>query len=212
MPRAKQRTPELRDRVLAAALATLSNEGAAALTTRAVARAAGTSVPAVYELFGDKSGLVRELFFTGFRRLHAFLLHAPAASDPRADLLRIAQAFREFTQAEPVLSQLMFSRPFAHFHPSPSDAQAGAAVRGYLVERVTTAIGAGMLEGDPVDIAHVLLATVQGLAVQESGGWLGSTPASTARRWQLAVDAVLRGFAPPMTAFISDFYQGQKAQ
>jgi hypothetical protein len=30
-----------------------------------------TSVPAVYELFGDKAGLVREIFFEGFRRLGA---------------------------------------------------------------------------------------------------------------------------------------------
>jgi AcrR family transcriptional regulator len=196
MPRAKQRTPELRERVLAAALATLSNDGTAALTTRAVAQAAGTSVPAVYELFGDKSGLVRELFFTGFRRLHAFLLDAPAAADPDADLRRIAGTFREFTLAEPVLAQLMFSRPFAHFHPSRSDAAAGAAVRGYLVERVAAAVNAGVLEGDPVDIAHILLATAAGLAVQESGGWLGSTPSSAGRRWRLAIEAVLRGLAP----------------
>src|SRR5580704_4955904 len=98
MPRAKQRTPELRDRVLQVALAMLANEGAGALTTRAVAQAAGTSVPAVYELFGDKAGLVRELFFAGFRQLHARLLHpvhpavdsAAGSADPRADLVHIA--------------------------------------------------------------------------------------------------------------------------
>ncbi len=56
-----------------------------------------------------------------------------------------------------------------------------------VVERVAAAVQAGVLDGDPVDIAHVLLATVQGLAVQESGGWLGSTPASIERRWNLAI-------------------------
>ena len=45
-------------------------------------RAAGaaTSTPAVYELFGDKAGLVRELFFEGFR-----MLAAPSRPARRAD-------------------------------------------------------------------------------------------------------------------------------
>ena len=196
MPRAKQRTPELRDRVLAVALAMLAADGVGALTTRAVARAADTSVPAVYELFGDKAGLVREMFFTGFRRLHGRLLELDAASDPRTGLVRIAMAFRGFARDEPVLTQLMFSRPLAEFDPSPADSQAGAVVRGYVVDQVSAAVRAGLLAGDPVDIAHVLLATVQGLAVQENGGWLGSTPASLERRWALAVDAVLEGLTP----------------
>ncbi len=199
MPRAKQHTPELRDRVLAAALALLANDGVGALTTRAVAQAAGTSVPAVYEFFGDKAGLVRELFFSGFRRLHQRLIEGAATGDPRADLVQMATTFRAFAQDEPVLAQLMFSRPFAAFDPGPADTRAGAAVRSHVVDRVTAAVQAGVLAGDPVDpvdIAHVLLATVQGLAVQESGGWLGSTPPSRERRWELAVGAVLSGLAP----------------
>ncbi|HEX4019487.1 MAG TPA: TetR/AcrR family transcriptional regulator [Frankiaceae bacterium] len=196
MPRAKQRTPELRERVLAAGLAMLARDGAAALTTRAVAQAAGTSAPAVYELFGDKAGLVREMFFTGFRRLHQRLLERDTGSDPRAKLIGLALTFRAFAGDEPGLAQLMFSRPFAEFDPSPQDARAGAAVRGHVVDRVSAALRAGVLAGDAVDIAHVLLATVQGLAVQEAGGWLGSTPASLERRWALAVESVLLGLRP----------------
>jgi AcrR family transcriptional regulator len=72
MPRAKQRTPELRDRLLQVAVETLESEGVGGFTTRRVAEEAATSTPAVYELFGDKAGLVREVFFEGFRllRLH----------------------------------------------------------------------------------------------------------------------------------------------
>ena len=77
MPRAKQRTPELRDRVLDVAITTLGEEGIARFTTRRVAERAGTSVPAVYELFDDKAGLVRAMFFEGFR-----LLGARAGQDP----------------------------------------------------------------------------------------------------------------------------------
>jgi len=69
VPRAKQRTPELRDRVLQVAVSMLADEGFGGFTTRKVAQGAATSVPAVYELFGDKAGLVREVFFEGFRQL-----------------------------------------------------------------------------------------------------------------------------------------------
>ena len=69
MPRTKQRTPELRERVLAVAVDLLAEEGAAGLTARSLAARADTSAPALYELFGDKSGVVRELYFEGFRQL-----------------------------------------------------------------------------------------------------------------------------------------------
>src|SRR3712207_1700118 len=86
MPREKQRTPELRDRVLHAAVAMLADEGLAGFTTRKVANGASTSIPAVYELFGDKAGLVREILFEGFRRLHAQLSRLEPTDDPQADL------------------------------------------------------------------------------------------------------------------------------
>jgi len=57
MPRTKQRTPELRERALAIAVELLAEEGAGGLTTRSLAARAGTSASALYELFGDKSGV-----------------------------------------------------------------------------------------------------------------------------------------------------------
>jgi AcrR family transcriptional regulator len=195
MPRAKQRTPELRERVLQVALAVLTTGGVGGFTTRKIAEAAATSVPAVYELFGDKAGLVREMFFDGFRQLLRRLDRIVTSGDPRTDLASVITTFRGFVRDEPVLARVMFSRPFADFDPGPEDAQAGSAVREFIVDHVARAVGAGQLHGDPTDIAHVLLATAQGLAAQESAGWLGTTAASADRRWSLAVTAVLDGLA-----------------
>ncbi len=69
MPRVKQRTPELREHVLDVAIAMLAADGVTGFTTRRLAQRAQTSTPAVYELFGDKAGLLREVFFAGFRLL-----------------------------------------------------------------------------------------------------------------------------------------------
>ena len=59
MPRQKQRTEELRDRILETAVDLIATEGVSGFTTRRIVEEASTSIPAMYELFGDKSGLAR---------------------------------------------------------------------------------------------------------------------------------------------------------
>jgi AcrR family transcriptional regulator len=196
VPRTKQRTPELRDRVLHVAIAMLDEHGVAAFTARNVAQGAQTSVPAVYELFGDKAGLVREMFFEGFVQLRGRLDALPVSSDPRADLLAVVDAYRSFVRGNPVLAAVMFSRPFADFDPGPVELKKTGSVRRFVVERVRRGIDAGVLAGDETDIAHALLALAQGLAAQENAGWLGTSKASVDRRWSLAFDALIAGLGP----------------
>jgi AcrR family transcriptional regulator len=193
LPRPKQRTAQLRDHVLRAARALLESEGVEGFTARSIARQAGTSMPAMYELFGDKAGLMRALFFEGFRALRRQLDQLEPSPHPRADMERAAALFRAFVQANPVLSDLMFSQPFASFDPGPAEQQAGGAVREFLVSAVRRCIDARLLSGDATDIAHVLVALVQGLAAQERAGWLGSSKASVDRRWRLGIQATLDG-------------------
>jgi AcrR family transcriptional regulator len=196
MPRPKQRTPALRERVLRAAVETLAGDGIAGFTARRVAQDAATSVPAVYELFGDKAGLVREVYFEGFRQLRHRLDELSEHDDPRSDLLAVVATFRTFVRENPVLAEIMFSRPFVDFDPGPEDRRATASVREFIVSRVRRAVEAGVIAGDPTDIAHVLLALAQGLAAQEAAGWLGTSTASVNRRWSLAFRAALDGLAP----------------
>jgi AcrR family transcriptional regulator len=195
MPRAKRRTPELRDRVLQAAVDILTTEGVAGVTTRNVAEGAGTSTPAVYELFGDKAGLVREMFFEGFRMLSRRLGELSPSGDPRADMIAVIPVLRVFAQDNPALARLMFSRAFAEFDPGPSERQAGAAVREFIVARVRRCTDAGVIAGDPADVAHVLLAVAQGLILQETAGWLGTSSASIDRRWDLATAVLANGLS-----------------
>ena len=193
MPRAKQRTPELRDHVLSVAVELLVREGVAGFTTRSVARQAGTSTPAVYELFGDKRGMVREVFFEGFRLLRRRLENLADSDDPRSDLIQLVEIYRNFISENPVLSEVMFSRPFTDFEPGPSELEASSSVRIFIVERVRRCIDAGILHGDESDIAHVLVSLLQGLAAAENARRLGTSHESIDRRWALAVNAVLDG-------------------
>jgi AcrR family transcriptional regulator len=195
VPRLKQRTPALREQVLTAAVELLSSDGVGAFTTRRVARLAGTSTPAVYELFGDKEGLLRAVFFEGFRLLRVQLAALSTSEDPRADLLALAGAYRIFLAEHGTLAEVMFSRPFTEFAPGRLDAEAVGSVRTLIVARVRRCIEAGQLAGDETDIAHALVALTQGLAAAESTGRLGGSAASIERRWALAINALLAGLS-----------------
>lgn len=193
MPRTKQRTPDLRDRLLQVAVETLSNEGVAGFTTRKVAQHAATSTPAVYELFGDKAGLVREIFFEGFRMLRRRLDGVEPTDDPRADIVRLVEAYRRFIVENPVLADVMFTRPFADFDPGPDELAAGRDVRELIVEHVRRCIDARVFAGDATDIAHVIVSLTQGLAAAETAQRLGTSNASVNRRWRLGIESLLDG-------------------
>ena len=94
----------------------------------------------------------------------------------------------------PVLAQVMFSRPFTDFDPGPAEIEATSSVRLLIVEHVRRCVDAGVIRGDETDIAHIVVALVQGLAAAEIARRLGTTRKSIERRWELALGAVLSGF------------------
>lgn len=196
VPRTKQRTTALRERGVASALAVLAEEGVAGLTTRTVARRANASVPAIYEVFGDKAGLIREVFVEGFRMLADELEQVAGSSDPLEALLRVCETFRQFVLAHPVLAQTMFSRPFAEFNPTAEDNKAGLRVSKVFVGHARAAVRAGALEGDPTDIAHMFFAFVEGLAAAESANRLGGSKQAIDRRWRLSLSTLIKGLQP----------------
>ncbi|MEU4832463.1 TetR/AcrR family transcriptional regulator [Streptosporangium sp. NPDC023615] len=101
----------LRQRVVEAAAALLAREGRDAVTTRAVASAAGVQPPAIYRLFGDKDGLLDAVAEYGFT---SFLMTKHVDPDPGhpVDDLRAGWDLAvEFGLANPALYTLMYSEP-----------------------------------------------------------------------------------------------------
>ena len=124
----------------------------AGFTARSVAREAQTSTPAVYELFGDKGGLIRELFFEGFRLLRRHLEVFVETEDPRVgNVIQIVELYRGFIRENRVLSEVMFAHLFTDFEASRSELRAAGAVRSFIVERVRRCIDAGLMHGDEAD-------------------------------------------------------------
>jgi AcrR family transcriptional regulator len=192
VPRPKLRNDALRSGVLAAAVRVLETDRTA-VTARAVAGAASTSTAAVYELFGDKGGLLRAVFYEAFSLLRDEMAAVPMTDDARADLISLMAATRRFAISRPMLFEIMFARPFVEFDPDEADAEAAVEIMRTVLSAVGRAQRAGVLQGDRRDIAHVLVSVNRGLIASELAGTAGSSPGSVERRWRLGIDAVLEG-------------------
>jgi AcrR family transcriptional regulator len=92
-------------------------EGAAAVSVRKVAAAAGTTTRAVYTLFGSQEGLLFEaLGVRTFNLLTEALSNHPETDDPVDDLVEMGIAvFRTFVLEHPALFQIVFQRAISGF-------------------------------------------------------------------------------------------------
>jgi len=146
-----------RARIVEAAADLLARGGREAVTTRAVAAAAGVQPPTIYRLFGDKVGLLDAV---AEQRFQAYLRQKgerPAAGDPVEELRAGWDLHVGFGLANPGLYALMYGdpRPGA---PSPAAERAVAMLRA-LVRRIAEA---GRLRVAEEQAAHLVHATARG--------------------------------------------------
>lgn len=135
---------DVRAGIVAAAARLLHEEGADAVTTRAVAQAAGVQAPTIYRLFGDKNGLVDAV---AEHVMAAYVATKSTAAegedgDPVADLRAAWRTHVEFGLANPDLYALMGRRGRGGRSPATD---AGIAV---LRARVRRLAAAGLLQVD----------------------------------------------------------------
>lgn len=102
---------DTRERLVKAAADLLIEGGKEAVSTRAVASAAGVQAPTLYRLFGDKDGLLDAVAAFGFSGYLA-TKHAMGASDnPVDDLRRGWELHIGFGLARPAFYLLMYGEP-----------------------------------------------------------------------------------------------------
>ncbi|MEV3922388.1 TetR/AcrR family transcriptional regulator [Actinomadura coerulea] len=102
---------QTRRRVIEVALDLLERGGREAVTTRAVAEAAGVQPPALYRLFGDKEGLLDAVAEYGFTRFLAAKHLEADPQDPINELRVRWDTAVEFGLANPALYALMYGEP-----------------------------------------------------------------------------------------------------
>lgn len=142
----------MRTRLTAAAVQLVAAGEAAALSTRKVASAAGTSTMAVYTHFGSMAELARSVVEEGFARLETHLTSVEPTADPVHDLARQTAAYVAHARENPELYAVMFATaPLAGYRPAtPEELHVG---RRETLDRVAgtldRAVAAGRLEPQP---------------------------------------------------------------
>ena len=114
MPRTPD--PDLEDRIVAAALRLLDGGGEEAVTMRAVALAAGTTTPTIYERFPDREALLRQVARRGTDEVLSAIQSSTTVES-------IASEFLRFSCAHPLRFNLTvetFSARFAAGEPRPA--------------------------------------------------------------------------------------------
>ena len=139
-----------RDRIVRAAAGLLVEGGREAVTTRAVAAAAGVQAPTIYRQFGDMRGLLDEVASFGFSRYLRDKTARERAEDPVEDLRRGWDMHVEFGLENPGFYTLMYGDPRPGVEPTAAR-EASEILHG-LVQRVAEA---GRLRVDVESAVHM---------------------------------------------------------
>lgn len=178
--------------LLDAAEALVARGGLDAVSVRAVADEIGTSVRAVYSVFGSKEGLIRGLAERGFQLLMDGVDSAPLTSDPATDLAAAAiRGFRPFAIEHPDLFRLVFV--WSGIDLGPDVGAAGKVALRRLEARLESARAAGLLPERPSsELGLEFHALCQGLASLELCGAIARAQAD--RLWADSIDDLLTGW------------------
>jgi AcrR family transcriptional regulator len=198
MGRPREHDEHTRVSLRAAAERLVAEEGADALSVRAVAAEAETSTRAVYSLFGSKDGLVAALAQTAFEMLYDVIDELPETDDPAADLVAVGTvAVRGLVRDHPALFRIAFQR-IAGLEPAPGLVAARERAWVQLQEKVQRLQDAGQLGTKTVpDAARELNTMWEGLANAElRGEVLRIMPKGEEERaWTDALYTVIRGLS-----------------
>jgi len=198
LPVTEDKADELTRRLLDRAGELLLEHGSEGLSLRRLAADVGTSTMSVYTRFGGKPQLLAAMHREGFARLGRALTEVAPGGSPLVALAEVGQAYRRAALASPSLYGLMFGPPPPGLAVSEADAAAAGSTYLPLVDAVHRCVDAGVLQGDPEEIALHLWAVAHGMVGLELAGRLpDGTAADEAYTRALTYAAVPFLVTPP---------------
>lgn len=143
-----------REHIMVATTRLLADGGPEAVSTRAVATAAGVQPPVIYRLFGDKQGLLDAAVAHGFNAYLSGKTTIEPTGDPVGDLRAGWDLHVEFGLSNPALYTLMYrgGRPGT----TPAAARAAFEVLGGHIHRIAEAGRLAVPEDRAVSLVHAI--------------------------------------------------------
>jgi AcrR family transcriptional regulator len=159
------KTPTPRERIIEAAARMLAEQGRDALTTRAVAAAAGAHAPTIYRQFGGMRGLLDAVASRGFDSYLAGSVTRERHRDPVDDLRSSWDAHIRFGLTHPTLYVLMFGDPATTIASTAADRAAEI-----LTELIANIARAGRLRVTEDEANAMIRAAGMGVVFQLLAG------------------------------------------
>jgi AcrR family transcriptional regulator len=158
--RRSQNRAEARRAILEATEALLVEEGYQGFSIRRLVDRCGYSAPSIYNYFGDKRGLIRDLVEDRFRRFVSDLESLPVGEDPIRNMFLLSRAFVEFGLRHSIHYWLLSTSLEAEIgEPPPAAEEARTILEGPLSELVS----AGRLLADHETVKQATWALLHGL-------------------------------------------------
>ena len=191
MDNAKART---RRQILEVAAGILEREGAQAVSTRSVAAAAGIRPASLYQLFGDKDGLLAALAIHAFDSYLAEKHNLPHTGDPVDDMRRGWDIHVDFGLRHPAFYLLMYGTDRPGRRPPAAD-----EAHDLLLKFLDRTAAAGRLRVPSALAAHLCLAAVTGVTLSLIGAPAEDRdPEISARLRDTLIDSITTD-PPPVT-------------
>jgi len=188
---------EFREQLCVAAERLFAEQGYEGVTMRALAGELGCSPMTPYRYFENKQAIFDAVRDAAFVRLGDVVERAAAAeADPLKRIRRLAHSYLDFARREPRAYRIMFEleKPAGDAPPGPLHGW------GPLLGAMQQAVELGLIEGDPLTLAHLAWVSMHGLATLELSGkfLLGRSQGDLTESF---LDHFLRGAGAPPAAF-----------
>ncbi|MEM9728825.1 MAG: TetR/AcrR family transcriptional regulator [Myxococcota bacterium] len=176
MPRSsltQEQVDAFRTRAVTVATALFAERGYRGVTLRSLAAELGVSPMTPYRYFENNEALFAMVRTDAFRRFGNAQRDAVRnAHAPEAALHALGKAYVRFALQEPAAYRIMFELEQAPTGTYDELEREQARAFSYLLSAVQCAVGAGVLEGEPLQQAHMLWAKVHGLVSLHLAGKL----------------------------------------
>jgi AcrR family transcriptional regulator len=158
------------------AAALVAEEGAAALTVRAVAQRAGVTATALYRHYADKEALLTAVATRGLAALVERFEQARTGLEARPALTALGMAYIGFAHDHPHLHALMFGPRVPGADANPELVRLSEQSFRMLVEATAACLGPTAPLQKTMSTAIALWSLVHGYATLRRDGQLGSVP------------------------------------
>lgn len=156
----EQHQQVLRRGILDDASNLLMQEGPAALSMRKIATLVGCSTMMLYTSFGNKQGLIDQLYLRGFELLRQALESVSHPGVPLDYIWELCHAYQQFAMENSTYYAIMFANPIPEYAPPEASRQLGEKSLALLAQAVQDCrASVPITQAELWDIARMIWAT-----------------------------------------------------